>query len=225
MAFREGLGCLARLAGWFVGNLPLNTLRMTGERPGRKVLKRRRWYAAPVAVAGNVYSAMLGLNIRVLHNRAWLRREVTLYRRLYGERVVWKAGGWLEVPCLGDALSVFLGSPHQTGAAKLRALATATRDLERLHGIRVEENGTFRRFSHGDACVCNVTYCPELDRAHWFDFENVHTGKGGDEWRHADDFRALLFTAAGCLPESLVGQAFDAMLEAYADRAVLQALV
>jgi hypothetical protein len=191
----------------------------------RFVLKRRRWYAPAVIFAGNTYIRILGLHIRVLQNREWLRREADLYRRLYAEQVAVRPGGWMEVPCIGGDLAVYLANPAHSSASKMEALRCATRELLRIHAITVEEGGTSRTFSHGDAGVRNVAYAPNEGRAHWFDFEVVHASECSDEWRQADDLRALLFSALACLPESLARNAIDVVLRAYPKEPVLKALL
>lgn len=224
MSYRESLAYLARLTGVFIGSFKFNTLRMGCADGRRTVWKRRRRYAPMLTVAANLYCRMLGLPIRVLINREWLQREQELYRQLYQEEVTLHPHGWLEVPWHGDDLAHWLINPVSSVEAKMQALTSATLDLHRAHAILVGENGAMRRFSHGDACVSNVAYSPEDGKAHWFDFETVHGQSEPSAVCHADDVRALLFSALSCLPDSLYDEAIRTILDAYPDKAVWQAL-
>lgn len=220
MHCRELFARISLMAGKIIGSVKLNRLIMTSENGRNLVLKRRCWYTPVLVFIGNIYIFLLGLKIRILRDREWLQREKTIYNDLYNELIAVRPGGWLEVPCIGEVLSVLLAKPAITDANKLKALTAVTLDLHRMHQMPVEENGKRRLFSHGDACARNVACQSSLDRVHWFDFEIVHSSDCSDTWRHADDLRALLFSSLRCLPESLLSEAVHAMFEAYADISV-----
>ena len=206
--------------GDLIGGLCLNDLQLDRAGPRRGVRKRRRWYAPALIQAGRLYVRVTRLHIRVLPRAAWQAYELELYRELYGEEARLRPDGWLEVPFLGDALALLLARPEVGAAAKLRALACAAGELHRVHQIMVGAGSTRRPFSHADAGVRNVAYCPRQNRAHWFDFEMVHAPDLPATWRHADDLRALLYSALALLPATLGPAAIRASLSAYPTPAV-----
>lgn len=224
MQFPEHIARVFRMAGQLIGELKFNSVCEVIRDGQRSVLKRRRWYAPALTVAGNIYIRLFRLRIRILHSGAWLQREQTAYRVLYREKISVSPGRWLEMPWLGETLSLLLEDPGRTDPEKLRALASATADLYRIHGLETEEEGYLRRFSHGDAGARNVAVDPQTGRAHWFDFEIVHPHGLSDDWRHADDLRALMFSALKAVPESLFDRAVECIVNAYPDAGVLECL-
>jgi len=224
MKFNALIARLAHAAGQRMGDIAFNRIRNI-ETDGRRIVwKRRRGYAPIIIMSGNIYIRVFKLNIRILHDQDWLRREQESYSRLYGKEVAVSADGWLEMPWLGETLASLLVKPNCSGDEKLAALISATQDLHRIHAITVVENGIERRFSHGDAGVRNVAICQEDGKARWFDFEIIHASCPSDNWRHADDLRALLFSALDILPDHLRAGAVDAVFASYPDAAVLRAL-
>lgn len=148
----------------------------------------------------------------VLPDRPWHRWEHEVYRAVYDIELLTDPGGRLLIPeWPGVALSAYLESDVNSEADKLRAIRLAARSLSRLHGVVLEwPDGQERPLSHGDATVKNVVVDNTQMTAFWFDFDTIHESSMDANWRHADDLRALTYSAA----ERLDAAAFPALTKA-----------
>jgi hypothetical protein len=190
--------------------------------PGHPPLfaKRRRWFGSWIIGPGNLYLRWLDSKVCVLPDRRWHRWECSVHRRLYGFECTVDSRGWLVLPFWPGTVLANFGAdirlPHDD---RLRALATASHALAGLHRIDMPlHDGIHGQFSHGDATLRNVIYDPASSRAHWFDFDTVHDTSEPAFARHADDLRALLYSALetyGDVPVSVILETVNA---AYDDR-------
>ncbi len=176
---------------------------------GSIVEKRRTPAAYFLIPPGNLLLALHPVAVAVVNVEDWARWEGHLYRRLYGS-VVRRDGQTLLLPRLpGEPVSDQLHDPRAMPAAVAALWDLHQRDLRGLP------------LSHGDAAVENVLF--DGRTARWFDFDAMHDQRRSPRLRHADDLRALLFSAVGRAPERL-----DAILSAvltYPDRSVLRRLI
>lgn len=213
----------ARLGAKILAGVKLNRVTRVVEDGRAYYLKRRCWYA-PALIAGA--GALLAPHFSVLPERAWLAWEPGIYRLVYGCDVPLASAGQLRLPELpGAVLAEVLRAANSPLEAKLRALAAAVAALRSLHGLWVRfPGGGAGRFSHADATAHNVIYDPSYGAARWFDFETIHDQRRPQAWRHADDLRALAYSAAACLHEHELAAAARSIVSTYADRSVLLAL-
>jgi glycosyltransferase involved in cell wall biosynthesis len=192
--------------------------------PGHSPLiaKRRRWFSRFIIAPGNLYLRWLDSKVRVLPDRIWRRWEFAVHRQLYGIECRVDSRGWLLVPFWPGTVVAGYGADIRLARdERLRALATASHALRRLHLIDIFlYDGTRGRFSHGDATLRNVIYDPESARAHWFDFDTVHDPCEPALGRHADDLRALLYSALETFSDVPVPVILETVNSAYDHLAV-----
>lgn len=188
--------------------------------------KRRRWYAPLLIAVGNGYLRQLAVGTRVLQNDLWFAWETQVYRTAYGRTLAKGEHRWLQIPLwIGPVLSDYLASPANSTSEKLQAMRLAARSLHRLHQLQVcWPDGVRRSFSHGDATVRNVVLTQRPVQATWIDFDMVHDEKQADQWRHADDLRAMLFSAAKWFSTELYGELVEATLTSYGVSSVIDTL-
>jgi len=189
--------------------------------------KRRLWFGAPLIAAGNIYLKRLGAHARVLSDRQWHRWEPEVYRAVYDIELLTDAGGRLLIPAWsGVALAAYLESDVNSEAEKLSAIRLAARSLSGLHGVVIEwPDGQERPLSHGDATVQNVIVDNAHATASWFDFDTIHESCMDASWRHADDLRALTYSAAERLHAATFPALTRTIVENYRLTAPLDALV
>jgi len=185
----------------------------------RLIAKRRRWFAAWLIGPGNLYLRWLGSGVRVLPDRAWQARERAVNRRLYGVESEVDPRGWLILPRWpGVVLAVYAADVRWPPGDRLRAVSAASHALRHLHHLDDPwPEGGSRRLSHGDATSRNVIFDPETSRARWFDFDTAHDPIVPAPSRHADDLRALLYSAVEVMADLPVPDVFEAVVGAYDD--------
>jgi hypothetical protein len=161
--------------------------------------KRRRCYAPLIVVVGNALSRFCNCGVYGLPHSAWLDWEERL-SALFGDGGTGRSGrALIAQPLPGVSLREVLPEANLWS----EALHVALLELRRLHGTKVRfPSGQQDQWSHGDAHAGNVFFDAATGRAHWFDFESVHDLRNCPSQRHADDLRALLFSAAVNLPET-----------------------
>jgi len=204
----------------------LNSLRIDRVDGCFFIAKGRRWYAPLLIAVGNAYLRQIGLSARVLTNQAWRQWECEVYRRAYGSVLLADKQDRVQIPLWrGRVLANFLAAPMHPASLKLQAVRLAAAALHRLHQLSVRwPDGRQRPFSHGDATVRNVIVTRKLDQATWFDFDMAHDETQPATWRHADDLRAMIFSAAKWFPEEIYADLVQSVLTSYADPAVSEPL-
>jgi hypothetical protein len=193
--------CVTLWWGRGLDHVRLNRIRTVDVDGVAYVAKRRRWYAPLLIAVGNAYLRQIGAKTRILTNHTWHIWETEIYR-LQEKGTCPPANGWLLIPLRGDTvLRDYLASHEKSTLDKLQAIRLASQSLARLHQLRLRwPDGRERLFSHGDATVRNVVLSEPPLTANWIDFDMGHQAALPDEWRHADDLRALLFSAASWFP-------------------------
>jgi len=215
----------SRWAGWLGPVLAKVRLHAIEPRnaPGRPPLiaKRRRWFAPWLIGPGNLYLRWLGSGVRVLPGRSWHEWERAVHRHLHGVECATDPRGWLILPGWpGVVLAAFAADLQHPPAARLLALSAASRALLALHQVALPwPDGSLGRLSHGDATLRNVIHDPATCRATWFDFDTVHDASIPALSRHADDLRALVYSALEACADLPVPVIYQAVRGAYDDPA------
>ena len=88
-------------------------------------------------------------------------------------------------------------------------------DLHRFELPRAD--GGCERLSHGDATLRNVLFDPATGEARWFDFDTAHDPGLAPAWRHADDLRALIYSAVESFADVPVAHVLRTVQDAYAE--------
>lgn len=210
------IGKARELFAWIMAQVRLNTAIAVGGA----VLKRRKWYAPMIILPGNLISRMRPASVCVLPDKDWFAWEKRIHAAL--NRIdVTARNAWLRIPAApGEALQDILKSDRALHE-KQRAMAAAGRALRAMHALALSDGVLL---SHGDATIRNVVYDPERDRARWIDFDLRHNLRVAARMRHADDLRALLYSACPHAADEDYAALFRAAIEAYGDREVLSEL-
>jgi hypothetical protein len=189
--------------------------------------KERLWFGAALIAAGNIYLKRLGAHARVLPDDEWHRWESDVYRIAYDIVLVTDACGRLLIPgWSGVSLAAYLESEEISEAEKLAAIGLAAQSLYRLHNVVIQySDGQRRALSHGDATVENVIVDNAQTTASWFDFDTIHESSMNGNWRHADDLRALTYSAAKRLQAAVFPQLAETIVAKYGDSATIDALM
>jgi hypothetical protein len=216
------VSCLGRV----LSDVELNTVCATHVDQGIYYAKRRRWFVTPLVAAGNVYLKLLGAHAQVLSDHEWRRWEAAVYRVVYDVELATDERGRLLIPAWsGVSLAAYLDSELSSQAEKLRAIRLAVQALRQLHCVVIEwPDGQKRPLSHGDATVENVIVNPAHTNASWFDFDTIHDSRMDAVWRHADDLRALTYSAAARLPAATFTRITQTLAENYGSTRTLDAL-
>lgn len=191
-------------------------VRIVSEGIEARVRKRRVFYAPPLISVGELLVRLLNTGVRILPQRDWVERERGLYLTLYNESIRVDADGTLDLPRLaGETLATLLEDPALGDATRNRAIQLAVAALANFHA---------RGFTHGDAMVENVLVDVEAGVARWFDFETVHDPSRPQDWRRADDVRALLATCLVRTREATFAPTLQLILDVYGDAEVTRLL-
>jgi hypothetical protein len=158
--------------------------------------KRRYRRTALLLAVANPILELTGSPLVGLAEDEWLKWECRMAPHAHHGRPEVQ-GRTLRLPLLpGARLADFLASTPDT-AVRLETFLMVAHELARLHQLEVQfPDGRWRRFSHGDAHVKNVLYEAGSGEIRWFDFEAMHVPRLSTAERHADDWRALTFSAS-----------------------------
>jgi hypothetical protein len=109
--------------------------------------------------------------------------------------------------------------------SKIEAVGWAIRAIETMHKCQIIwPDGQKRPFSHGDAKVGNII-CDLISKTcSILDYETIHDARMSTEWRHSDDLRAIIYSAAQYIEPLLLNQLCRMAIRNYSDRAVLAQL-
>ncbi len=216
------VSCLGRL----LSDVELNSVSPIRIDQQTHFAKRRLRFVAPLIAAGNLYLKREGAHARVLSDREWRNWETKVYRAIYDIELVTDERGRLCVPARsGVNLAAYLQSESATQPEKLSAIGLAVRSLYRLHAVIMQwPDGQNRPLSHGDATVENVIIDDACVNASWLDFDTIHESRMDAAWRHADDLRALTYSAAARLPASSFPELTRTIVANYGSTVPLDAL-
>lgn len=173
--------------------------------------KRRTRLGESLIGLGNRYLLWQGALSEVLPCAEWLAREVAVARQLDRRMRVAADGRGLEFPRFpGHSLGSLLRSslPPED---KRHAIHLAARALRDLH----------QHTAHGDATSHNVIVDLEGSCASWVDFDMRHRAGIDALTCHADDVRALLWSAATALDGAQFSLLVKIVQNAYREDSVL----
>jgi hypothetical protein len=169
-------------------------------------------YAPPLVWLGELLVRLLNTGVRILAQRDWVERERELYLTLYNESIRVDTDGTLDLPPLaGETLATLLENSALGDETRKRAIELAVAALADFHA---------KGFTHGDAMAENVLVDLVAEEARWFDFETVHDPSRPQDWRRADDVRALLATCLVRTSEATFAPTLHLILDVYGDKAV-----
>jgi hypothetical protein len=212
---------------WALGLL-LRHVKTCRTRPHREprfkgYIRARSWYAPCLILLGNWYLRWLSTGVKILPTRVWLDWECRLHTELSG-LIAQRAGRrrlllpWIE----GQPLAEILASRTQDPAHKDQAVRLAAAALIQAHQHHLLwPDGVSRPLSHGDATARNVLCDVAGGRAAWIDFETLHDPRRTAAWRHADDLRALVWSAAETVTPDAYEAICAAVIDCVSDAAVL----
>lgn len=191
---------------------------------GMYILKRRLLPDRFITLANRV----LGFPFEVLPTADWLSWETLLYSELHAMSVEAADDcGWaVLLPALpGEVAGELIAQREMDIDGMSPILIAAVYALKDLHSRSIRyPDGIVRPFSHGDATIWNVLYDHRDGEARWFDFETVHRCAMRDDERHADDLKALLFSAASLVDRCFWDRLNAVVLSAYSRPCVIEAL-
>lgn len=201
----------------------MNVLEKHEDVGGTHYLKKRRWYAPLIIIASNVYLRISSTNVYFLSRSKWLLWEHKVYKEILGKEARIDNHSTLVLPKLeGVTLSVLLRSKKESEPKKIEAVRWAVRAIETMHKSRIIwPDGQERSFSHGDAKADNIICDPVSETCYILDYESIHDVRMSSEFRHADDLRAIIYSAAEYIEPHSLNQLCRMAVRNYNNRAVL----
>jgi hypothetical protein len=191
---------------------------------GEAISKRRYRYSTPLLRASAFIPGFCP-HVRGLEFSEWKAWETEVWKNLYARELTTIKRGLLFPILPGEPLSKRLSSELLDLNRKLSLIAAAAQSLRQAHQMSMAwPDGSTRNFSHSDAHVGNVLCAQNGNHAHWFDFETIHHPDLPCAWRHADDLRALAYSAAALLDEQVWRGLGRCLVHNYPDPAVLEQL-
>lgn len=199
-----------RLTGRILASGRLHRIRYDRVASIDIVLKSRRLGSRLAIAVGNLYLRWQRSEVVVLTDNEWLQWEFAV-EVATNHGVVFQTQspphenfrGLISRVCTGRSLRSILTDPACSLDEKFAANRWAMAALHQLHRHVAEwGNGVQQPLSHGDATVNNVVINTQANAATWIDFDTRHHPHLSTSDRHADDFRALIFSVASCLPQS-----------------------
>ncbi|XZE53961.1 hypothetical protein SH139x_005734 [Planctomycetaceae bacterium SH139] len=186
---------VARCLALWLSYIRLNSLQKTTVDGRVCFVKTRRRITRFLIPPGNLLMRITGGRSEVLGESDWRDWEWRVSKA--GPKALLHKGD-------GDSLDTLLRSMTCEPAERLLAIRLALRALEALHQRQVAwDDGQVRSLSHGDATCGNVSVDLPQQTATWFDFDTRHRREISELDRFTDDYRALIFSAACVLDESL----------------------
>lgn len=174
------------------------------------VLKSRRLGSGVALALGNLYLRWQRSDVAVLTDNAWLQWEFAVEAATQ-HGVILKTRpatherfrGLISHVCPGRSLRSVLTDPACSLDEQFAAMRWAMAALHQLHRHQADwGHGLRQSLSHGDATVNNVVIHTQSNTATWIDFDTRHHPQLSALDRHADDCRALVYSAASYLPQS-----------------------
>ena len=200
--------------GRLLRSAPYSKTRIVHDGGEVRVRKHRVFYAPMLVWIGGLLVRVLDTGVRILPQSEWEEREREVYGELYGAPI--EVDGAVVLPHLaGTTLADLLEGTASGSPARRRAIELAVVALADFHA---------RGFTHGDAMAENVMVDLESGVARWFDFETVHEPSRPQEWRRADDVRALLATCLVRTSEAKLAKTLQLILDVYGDEGITRLL-
>jgi len=191
---------IASTAGAMIRLVNVNRVTFAKTGDHEFVLKERHWLSPLLIVPGNPVLRWRRTPVRVLSTQQWKRWERTI-APLDQVCDVASSRALPIAKIAGTSLAQILSNCDISCEQKIAVVALAASALHQFHQRECDtpEHGRVI-LSHGDASVRNVMISPESKTATWFDFDLRHDLNFPPVDRHADDLRALLFSAAHYFP-------------------------
>lgn len=217
---------IAQSLGNLLSRVRLNVLEKHEDIDGTHYLKKRRLYATPLIIASNLYLRISRTHIHFLSRRKWLIWEHQVFKEILGKESQISDHHTLVLPKLqGVTLSDLLRSKNECDVRKIEAVGWAIRAIETMHKCQIIwPDGEKKSFSHGDAKVGNIICDLKSETCYILDYETIHDARMSSEWRHSDDLRAIIYSAAEYIEPHLLNQLCRMAIRNYSDRAVLAQL-
>jgi hypothetical protein len=217
---------IAQFLGNLLSSVRLNVLEKRKGIGGTHYLKKRRFYAALLIIASNVYLKISRTHVYFLSRRKWMLWEHQVYKEILGKESQIGDHNTVVLPKLdGAPLSDFLTSKNESEVMKMEAVGWAVSAIEIMHKCQIIwPDGEKRSFSHGDAKVGNIICDAVSKTCYVLDYESIHDARMSSEWRHADDLRAIIYSAAEYIESDLFNQLCRMAIRNYSNKAVLAQL-
>ena len=193
------------------------------------VIKSRRSGSRVAIYSGNLYLKLQKCEVEILRTDEWIRWEKAVQSAMNRTTCVQKAESIADNShtftrryVSGSSLRDVLNEGLYSEEVKFSAIGWAVDSLCQLH-LRSADwgSGVNQSVSHGDATVNNVIVNVDLQEANWIDFDMRHLPNVSELDRHADDLRALIFSAATCLPVSRLQRLAETAIASLNDRCLL----
>ncbi len=199
-----------RLTGCSLAGCRLHRIRFVRVDGVEIVLKSRRLGSNVAIALGNLYLRWQRSDVIVLTDNAWLQWEFAVEAATQRGVILKtrpatheKFRGLISRVCPGRSLRSVLTDPACSLDEQFAAMRWAMAALHQLHRHQADwGHGLRQSLSHGDATVNNVVINTQANTATWIDFDTRHHPQLSALDRHADDFRALVYSAASYLPQS-----------------------
>ena len=188
------------------------------------VCKTRHPLSQLLIIPGNIVLRWRKVPVQVLSTGEWIKWERKLAPiQIDNDRFSPRTLTLARIP--GTPLIDILASSDFSVDQKLEFILISVKSLQHFHNrdCEVTEHGSVK-LSHGDATVRNVMIDLKLKTATWFDFDLRHDLKVEANARHADDLRALLFSAAHYFPDESLTTLVHLIREIYDQSEVWQKL-
>jgi hypothetical protein len=218
------------LTGRLLAGCRLHRIRHAHVESVEITLKSRRFGGGVAIHVGNLYLRLQGSDVAVLNDHEWLRWEVAVEAAANQGVVLLTIPtpydnfpGLVSRRCIGLPLRNILIESVCSLDEKFAAIGWAMASLQQLHRCRADwGNGTQQSISHGDATVNNVIVHTKTQSACWIDFDTRHLPHLSEPDRHADDLRALIYSAAAHLPQTCFPRLAAELIASCPERLVLQ---
>lgn len=164
------------------------------------VCKQRHPFSWLLIFPGNLVLRWRKVPVRVLPTQQWMEWERTIAP--VDHEVEELAPRTLTLAKIeGSPLAKTWSTSDVQTDQKLEIISVATAELLNFHQRHCYVPGLGQTpISHGDATIRNVMIDQTNQTATWFDFDLQHDMQINAVARHADDLRALLFSAAHFFP-------------------------
>lgn len=142
-------------------------------------------------------------HVIVLHGTQWKEWETAVWAALHQAAIRTTPRGLVIPEMPGNVLVDYLAGNHSDEEKLVAVKSCLTALCEAHRQIIIYPDGTQRPFSHGDATARNVLFDPASGRAHWIDFETIHSPDLLEDQRQSDDFRAFFVSMLEVWPDAV----------------------
>ncbi|MEI8021530.1 MAG: hypothetical protein WCH39_25195 [Schlesneria sp.] len=210
----------------------LHQIRYVDQDDVAVVMKSRRSGSRLAIYSGNRYLKLQKCEVEILRTDEWIRWEKAVQNAMncadcvpQTELIDGNSHTFTRRHVTGSSLRDVLKASRYSEEVKLSAIRWAVDSLCQLHRRSADwGSGVKQSVSHGDATVDNVIVNVDLQEASWIDFDMRHLPHVSELDRRADDLRALIFSAADCLPVFRFPRLVEAAIASLNDERLLTRL-